>query len=88
MFKTAWGHHATLPRYELNGTWGIKRPHPKFKDSVMLSDMATIKLGKLDDDRRNLTGVGTMTSEIAKFRQKSGPQGPHPAKVRGNACAG
>jgi hypothetical protein len=28
-----------------------QRPHPTFKGTVNLTDMATIKLGKLDDDR-------------------------------------
>uniref|UniRef100_A0A6T8IBB9 Uncharacterized protein n=1 Tax=Hemiselmis andersenii TaxID=464988 RepID=A0A6T8IBB9_HEMAN len=83
VFKTAWGQQATLPKYELNGTWTIQRPHPVYKDSVKLTDMATIQLGKLDDDRRNLVGVGTTVPAIAGFRRKEGPQGPHPSKVNG-----
>jgi hypothetical protein len=83
VFKTAWGQNATLPNYELNGTWNLRRPHPKFKETVNLSDMANIQLGKLDDDRRNLVGVGTRNLEISKFRDKEGKQGPHPTKVNG-----
>ncbi len=83
VFHTAWGKGAEQPNYELNGTWSIRRPHPVFKDTVNVSDMATIQLGKLDDDRRNLVGVGARVPAIAKFRPKSGPQAPHASKVNG-----
>lgn len=83
VFHTAWGKDATWPNYELNGTWTQKRQHPVFKDTVVLTDMATISLGKLDDDKRNLVGVGAKVPEIAKFRPKEGAQGPHPSKVNG-----
>ena len=45
--------------------------------------MANIRLGLLDDDRRNLVGVGATTSQTAKFRARDGKQGPHPTKVNG-----
>lgn len=83
VFHTAWGKDASWPSYQLNGTWSQRRPHPTFKDTVNLTDMATIKLGKLDDDRRNLVGIGSTTSQAAKFRPKDGPEAPHPSKVNG-----
>ena len=83
VFQTAWGKGAEMPNYELNGTWQNRRPHPVFKDTVSLTDMATIKLGRLDDDRRNLVGVGARVPAITKFRPKSGPQAPHASKVNG-----
>jgi hypothetical protein len=48
-----------------------------------VTDMANIRLGLLDDDRRNLVGVGATTSQTAKFRAREGKQGPHPTKVNG-----
>ncbi|KAJ1473180.1 hypothetical protein T484DRAFT_1973639 [Baffinella frigidus] len=83
VFHKAWGEKAAWPKYELNGTWTQRRPHPVFKDTVLLTDMSTIQLGKLDDDRRNLIGVGSRVDEISQFRAKEGPQGPHPTKIRG-----
>jgi hypothetical protein len=83
VFQTCWGKGSEMPNYELNGTWRARRPHPVFKDTVNLTDMATIKLGKLDDDRRNLVGVGARVPAITKFRPKSGPQAPHASKING-----
>jgi hypothetical protein len=83
VFYTAWGNGAHWPSYELNGTWSERRAHPTFKDTVNVSDMANLKLGKMDDDRRNLVGLGATTSQTAKFRPKEGPQAPHPTKVNG-----
>jgi hypothetical protein len=31
--------------------------------------------------RRNLVGIGSTTSQAAKFRPKDGPEAPHPTKV-------
>ena len=83
VFYTAWGKNASWPKYELNGTWTKRKPHPVFKDTVNLTDMANIQLGKLDDDRRNLVGVGTRVHDITRFRSRDGGQGPHSTKVKG-----
>jgi len=83
VFKTAWGKDAELPHYELNGTWANRKAHPTYQDTVVVTDFANVKLGKLDDDRRGLIGVGAPVSMITKFRPKSGPQGPHASKVNG-----
>lgn len=72
-----------MRRYELNGTWTKQRPHPKFKDTVIVSDFANLQLGKLDDDRRNLIGIGSKQPEILNSRARDGSQGPHASKVRG-----
>ena len=62
------------PKYDLNGTWKERRQHPTFKDTVNVTDMANIRLGRLDDDRRNLVGLGASTSQTVQFRAKEGPQ--------------
>ena len=68
VFHTAWGANATLPKYELNGTWATNRPHPKYRDTVVITDLAN---------------TGARVPDITKFRDRTGPQGPHPCKVKG-----
>ena len=68
VFHTAWGANATMPKYELNGTWATNRPHPKYRETVVITDLAN---------------TGARVPDITRFRDKTGPQGPHPCKVNG-----
>jgi hypothetical protein len=84
VLETAWGKNAEWPNYELNGTWAIRKPHPTFKDTVVVTDLANVGLGpRMDDDRRNLVGIGATMSQTARFRPKEGPQAPSSLKVNG-----
>uniref|UniRef100_A0A7S4P5V2 Uncharacterized protein n=1 Tax=Guillardia theta TaxID=55529 RepID=A0A7S4P5V2_GUITH len=83
VFAAAWGADATMPNYDLNGTWKARRRHPVYSNTVDITDLASLQLGKLDDDRRNLVGVGSRVPDVVKFRPKEGPQAPHHTKVNG-----
>ena len=75
VFKTAWGQHAVWPEYSLNASWAVRKPHPTYKDTVVVTDLANIQLGpRMDDDRRNLVGIGATMSQTARFRPKEGAQ--------------